>query len=53
MVSACQVLGNVVFASLAGYALPLKFQKGKNFLFKLILIGMMIPYQVTRCPCTS
>lgn len=43
VVSACQVLGNVVFASLAGYAFAkLKF-KGKNFLFNLILIGMMIP----------
>ncbi len=50
MVSACQVLGNVVFASLAGYAFAkLKF-KGKNFLFNLILIGMMIPYQVTQVP---
>ena len=50
VVSACQVLGNVVFASLAGYAFAkLKF-KGKNFLFNLILIGMMIPYQVTQVP---
>ena len=48
VVSACQVLGNVVFASLAGYAFAkLKF-KGKNFLFNLILIGMMIPYQFTQ-----
>ena len=72
VVSACQVLGNVVFASLAGYAFAklnivssilqvgtcaltgygfarFKF-KGKNFLFNLILIGMMIPYQVTQVP---
>ena len=43
-------MGNVVFASLAGYAFAkLKF-KGKNFLFNLILIGMMIPYQVTQVP---
>ena len=48
--SICQVLGNVIFASLAGYAFAkLKF-KGKNFLFNLILIGMMIPYQVTQVP---
>ena len=50
IVSICQVLGNVIFASLAGYAFAkLKF-KGKNFLFNLILIGMMIPYQVTQVP---
>ena len=50
VVSACQVLGNVVFASLAGYSFAkLKF-KGKNFLFNLIPIGMMIPYQVTQVP---
>lgn len=45
-----QVLGNVLFASLAGYAFAkLKF-KGKDFLFYLFLIGMMIPYQVTQVP---
>ncbi len=50
VVSACQVLGNVVFASLAGYAFAKLQFKGKNFLFNLILIGMMIPYQVTQVP---
>ena len=45
------MLGNV--RQLAGYAFAkLKFI-GKNFLFNLILIGMMIPYQVTQVPCTS
>lgn len=50
VVAVCQVLGNVVFASMAGYAFgKLKF-KGKNFLFYVILVGMMIPYQVTQVP---
>ena len=50
IVAFCQVLGNVLFASMAGYAFAkLKF-KGKRVLFSLILIGMMIPYQVTQVP---
>lgn len=50
VVAVCQVLGNVVFASMAGYAFgKLKF-KGKKWLFNLILVGMMIPYQVTQVP---
>jgi multiple sugar transport system permease protein len=50
IVSICQVVGNVVFASMAGYAFAKLHFKGKKFLFYLILVGMMIPYQVTQVP---
>lgn len=40
----------MISSSVSAYAFAkLKF-KGKNFLFNLILIGMMIPYQVTQVP---
>jgi multiple sugar transport system permease protein len=45
-----QVVGNVIFASMAGYAFAKLQFKGKKFLFYMILIGMMIPYQVTQVP---
>ncbi len=41
---------NVLFASLAGYAFAKIRFKGSNFLFYLLLIGMMIPTQVTQVP---
>ena len=44
------VLGNVVFASMAGYAFAKIRFKGSNFLFATILVAMMIPYQVTQVP---
>ena len=44
------VVGNVLFAGLAGYAFSkIKF-RGRNFLFFAILVAMMIPYQVTQVP---
>lgn len=50
IVGAVTVVGNVLFASLAGYAFAkIKF-KGKKFLFFALLIAMMIPYQVTQVP---
>lgn len=50
VVAAFTVLGNVIFASMAGYAFAkIKF-KGSKFLFFLILLAMMIPYQVTQVP---
>lgn len=50
LVAACTVVSNVIFASMAGYAFSkIKF-KGNSFLFFLILLGMMIPYQVTQVP---
>ena len=48
--SISQVVGNVIFASMAGYAFAKMKFKGKNFLFYLIMVGMMIPYQVTQVP---
>lgn len=45
-----QVIGNVLFASLAGYAFAKIRFKGSKVLFYIILVGMMIPYQVTQVP---
>ena len=45
--SVSTVLGNVIFASMAGYAFAKIPFKGSKFLFGLILVAMMIPYQVT------
>lgn len=45
-----QVIGNVLFASMAGYAFAKIRFKGSKVLFYIILIGMMIPYQVTQVP---
>ena len=41
---------NVIFASMAGYAFAKIRFKGSTFLFFLILMAMMIPYQVTQVP---
>ena len=50
IVASCVVVGNVIFASMAGYAFAkIKF-KGSGFLFAMILVAMMIPYQVTQVP---
>ena len=43
-------LGNVVFASSAGFAFAKLHFRGKKLLFYMILTGMMIPYQVTQVP---
>lgn len=50
IVASGETIGNVVFASMAGYAFAKLHFKGRKFLFYLILIGMMIPYQVTQVP---
>ena len=50
VVAVFQVIGNVLFASMAGYAFAKLNFKGKNVLFYLIMVGMMIPYQVTQVP---
>lgn len=44
------VLGNVLFASMAGYAFSKIPFKGRSFMFYMILVAMMIPYQVTQVP---
>lgn len=50
IVSTATVLGNVLFAGLAGYAFGKIRFKGKNILFFALLCAMMIPYQVTQVP---
>lgn len=50
VVAVFTVLGNVVLASMAGYAFAKIRFKGSKFLFATILVAMMIPYQVTQVP---
>lgn len=50
VVAAATVVSNVIFASMAGYAFAKVRFKGSKFLFFLILMAMMIPYQVTQVP---
>lgn len=50
IVATCTVIGNVVFASMAGYAFAKINFKGRKWLFGLMLVAMMIPYQVTQVP---
>lgn len=50
VVAAATVVSNVIFASMAGYAFAKIRFKGATFLFFLILMAMMIPYQVTQVP---
>ena len=50
VVAVFTVLGNVVFASMAGYAFAKIRCKGSKLLFGSILVAMMIPYQVTQVP---
>lgn len=50
IVAAFTVIGNVIFASMAGYAFAKINFKGSKMLFGLILVAMMIPYQVTQVP---
>ncbi|MFC4775757.1 carbohydrate ABC transporter permease [Paenibacillus sp. GCM10023252] len=50
IVAGCVMVSNVVFASMAGYAFSKIDFKGRTFLFTLLLVAMMIPYQVTQVP---
>jgi multiple sugar transport system permease protein len=50
IVAGLVVLGNVVFASMAGYAFSKIPFRGRSFLFFMVLVAMMIPYQVTQVP---
>ena len=50
IVASATVPGNVIFASMAGYAFSKIRFKGRQWLFGLILVAMMIPYQVTQVP---
>lgn len=50
IVAASQTLLNVIFGTLAGYAFAkIKFP-GRNFLFGLFMVAMMVPYQATQVP---
>ncbi|MFG6119348.1 carbohydrate ABC transporter permease [Thalassobacillus sp. B23F22_16] len=49
-ITTCMVILNIIFNSMAGYALArIKFA-GRNFWFMLILVVLMIPFQVTLIP---
>lgn len=50
IMAASVTVTNVVFASMAGYAFAKIRFPGNKFLFFLILVAMMIPYQVTQVP---
>lgn len=50
VVATCTVISNVIFASMAGYAFSKIRFKGHAFLFFLVLVAMMVPYQVTQVP---
>lgn len=50
VVAAVTVIGNVIFAGMAGYAFAKINFIGRKYLFYLILMAMMIPYQVTQVP---
>lgn len=50
VVAAFTVIGNVIFAGLAGYAFAKINFRGRNVLFFMVLVAMMIPYQVTQVP---
>lgn len=50
VVAMATVIGNVIFASMAGYAFAKIRFKGSRILFAVILVAMMIPYQVTQVP---
>ena len=48
--SSTATLGNVLFASMAGYAFAKIRFKGRRVIFFTLLCAMMIPYQVTQVP---
>ena len=50
IVAGAVVVGNVIFASTAGYAFAKIDFKGRPLLFYIVLVAMMIPYQVTQVP---
>ncbi len=50
IVSAVAVLGNLVFASMAGYALAKFSFRGKRLVFGMVMAGMTIPYVALFVP---
>lgn len=49
-VASTVMVSNVLFASMAGYAFSKLRFRGRNVMFGMLLIAMMIPYQVTQVP---
>lgn len=49
-IAALVTLGTMIFSSLAGYAFARIRFKGQNFLFLVVLIGLLIPSEVTIIP---
>ena len=49
-ITACMVILNIIFNSMAGYALARVKFAGRKFWFFLILVVLMIPFQVTLIP---
>lgn len=47
------LLGNIVFNTMAGYALAKLNFKGKNIIFFIIIATMMVPYQICLIPTYS
>jgi lactose/L-arabinose transport system permease protein len=43
-------VGSVIICSIAGYAFEVYYTKGKNLLFNLLLVSMMIPFAATMIP---
>lgn len=50
IVASLTTLANVVFAAMAGYSFAKMKFKGQKWIFSILLIAMMIPYQVTQVP---
>jgi len=50
IVSGTVLISNLLFSSMVAYAFARRDFKGKNILFSLVLVTMMIPFQVTTIP---
>lgn len=50
IVASAVTLSNTIFAATAGYAFSKIRFRGRNVLFSILLVSMMIPYQVTQVP---
>lgn len=50
VVSVVAVLGNVLFSAMAGYALAKLRFRGKNIVFPLVIVSMIVPYVALFVP---
>jgi lactose/L-arabinose transport system permease protein len=48
--SVLTTIGGVLICAIAGYAFEVYYTKGKNFVFNLLLVSMMIPFAATMIP---